>query len=192
MPNDRLEQCHQPERCCIRKPLPILHGWNRLEGRPRITDFERSLRAEVRDPLWFLTRQWQFGEFQGEDAASPIDVALGVRSAPLATLRIGADVARVRPGCADRDARGARAGAVRLDAADAGVAVSRAAARAARRAGLSSGVRRTVSDRARRRCRASRMPTQNDCTLPARRFCSTRPRCSPAFARARLPPSSTP
>jgi hypothetical protein len=74
-----------------RKPLPILRGWNRLEGRPRITDFERSLRAEVRDPLWFLTRQWQFGEFQGEDAASPIDVALGVRSTPLATLRIGGE-----------------------------------------------------------------------------------------------------
>ena len=41
------------------------------------------------DPLWFLTRQWQFGEFQGEDAASPIDVALGVRSSPLATISIG-------------------------------------------------------------------------------------------------------
>ena len=46
-----------------------IRGWNRLEGRPRSADFERSLRAEVRDPLWFLTRQWQFGEFEGEDAA---------------------------------------------------------------------------------------------------------------------------
>ena len=80
-----------------RKPMPLLRGWNRLEGRPRITDFERSLRAEVRDPLWFLTRQWQFGEFQGEDAASPIDVALGVRSAPLARLRIGASDAAYDP-----------------------------------------------------------------------------------------------
>jgi len=32
-----------------------VRGWNRLEGRPRSADFERSLRAEVRDPLWFLT-----------------------------------------------------------------------------------------------------------------------------------------
>src|SRR3979490_2053655 len=72
-----------------RKSVPLLRGWNRLEGRPSIPDFERSLRAEVRDPLWFLTRQWQFGEFQGEDAASPIDVALGVRFAPLATMRVG-------------------------------------------------------------------------------------------------------
>ena len=73
-----------------RKAVPLLRGWNRLEGRPRIPDFERSLKAEVRDPVWFLTRQWQFGEFQGEDAASPIDVALGVRSAPLAFMRVGA------------------------------------------------------------------------------------------------------
>jgi hypothetical protein len=96
MPSDRLDSVITLS-LFVRKPLPILHGWNRLEGRPRITDFERSLRAEVRDPLWFLTRQWQFGEFQGEDAASPIDVALGVRSAPLATLRIGTDVAAYDP-----------------------------------------------------------------------------------------------
>ena len=46
--------------------------WNRLEGRPRQADFGRSLRAEVRDPLWMLTRQWQFGEFKGEDAGSAV------------------------------------------------------------------------------------------------------------------------
>jgi len=46
--------------------------WNRLEGRPRMVDFDRSLRAEVRDPLWMLTRQWQFGEFKGEDAGSAV------------------------------------------------------------------------------------------------------------------------
>src|SRR5829696_8220793 len=46
--------------------------WNRLEGRPRKADFGRSLRAEVRDPLWMLTRQWQFGEFKGEDAGSAV------------------------------------------------------------------------------------------------------------------------
>ncbi len=46
--------------------------WNRLEGRPRKEDFDRSLRVEVRDPLWMLTRQWQFGEFKGEDAGSAV------------------------------------------------------------------------------------------------------------------------
>src|SRR5215213_8713279 len=50
--------------------LPRIVAFNRLEARPRTLDFTRSLRAEVRDPLWMLTRQWQFGEFAGEDAAS--------------------------------------------------------------------------------------------------------------------------
>ena len=52
--------------------LPRIVAYNRLEARPRTLDFTRSLRAEVRDPLWMLTRQWQFGEFEGEDAASPV------------------------------------------------------------------------------------------------------------------------
>lgn len=51
---------------------PAITLWNRLEGRPRSADFERSLRAEIRDPLWMLTRQWQFGEFKGEDAGSAV------------------------------------------------------------------------------------------------------------------------
>jgi hypothetical protein len=52
--------------------LPRVVAFNRLESRPRTLDFTRSLRAEVRDPLWMLTRQWQFGEFKGEDAASAV------------------------------------------------------------------------------------------------------------------------
>jgi hypothetical protein len=66
-----------------REPVPIIRGWNRLEGRPRHADFERSLRAEIRDPLWFLTRQWQYGEFEGEDAGSPIDARVAYVTAPL-------------------------------------------------------------------------------------------------------------
>jgi hypothetical protein len=52
--------------------------WNRLEGRPRTDNFVRALRAEVRDPLWMLTRQWQLGEFQGDDAGSPIAAKIRV------------------------------------------------------------------------------------------------------------------
>src|SRR2546423_11580218 len=55
-----------------KRTLPGITIWNRLEGRPRAERFDRALRAEVRDPLWMLTRQWQMGEFQGDDAASPI------------------------------------------------------------------------------------------------------------------------
>jgi hypothetical protein len=52
--------------------IPSITAYNRLESSPRSEDFTRSLKAEVRDALWMLTRQWQFGEFQGEDAASPV------------------------------------------------------------------------------------------------------------------------
>src|SRR5687768_4073344 len=52
--------------------IPTLVMWNRLEGRPRRADFTRALKAEVRDPLWMITRQWQMGEFIGEDAGSPV------------------------------------------------------------------------------------------------------------------------
>lgn len=52
--------------------LPTTVMWNRLEGRPRRPDFTRALQAEVRDPLWMITRQWQMGEFIGEDAGSPV------------------------------------------------------------------------------------------------------------------------
>jgi len=44
----------------------------RLEGRPRTHDFDRALKAEIRDPLWMLTKQWQMGEFKGDDAGSPV------------------------------------------------------------------------------------------------------------------------
>lgn len=50
---------------------PSLTSWNRVEPSPRGDSFQRGLEAAVRDPLWFLARQWQIGEFAGEDAASP-------------------------------------------------------------------------------------------------------------------------
>lgn len=55
---------------------PAITAYNRLEPRARTEDFERSLRAEIRDPLWMLTRQWQMGELEMEDAGSAIDARL--------------------------------------------------------------------------------------------------------------------
>lgn len=57
--------------------------WTRLEPHPREGSMERSLQAQVRDPLWFLARQWQLGEFAGEDAGSPVQATMGVQSRPL-------------------------------------------------------------------------------------------------------------
>ena len=67
----------------LARQFPTVGVWNRLEGRPRTTDFDRALRAEVRDPLWLLTRQWQLGEFRGTDAGSPVTATYSVAtSAP--------------------------------------------------------------------------------------------------------------
>lgn len=56
--------------------FPTVTVWNRLEGRPRADTFDRALAAEIRDPLWMLTRQWQLGEFEGDDAGSPISAKI--------------------------------------------------------------------------------------------------------------------
>jgi len=62
-------------------PVPSINVYDRLEPRPRTSkDFERSLRAEVRDPLWMLTRQWQFGEFKGEDTGSAFFAKMEIES----------------------------------------------------------------------------------------------------------------
>jgi hypothetical protein len=52
--------------------LPAITLWNRLEARPRTDNFDRALKAEVRDALWMLSKQWQMGEFRGDDAGSPV------------------------------------------------------------------------------------------------------------------------
>ena len=64
-----------------------LRVWNRLEPRTRQADFSRVLRAEVYDGLWMLARQWQFGEFHGEDTGSAIFARLAMRSAKIDALR---------------------------------------------------------------------------------------------------------
>lgn len=62
------------------QPPPVTGNWNRLEGRPRGLDLAQALRAEVHDSLWFLTRQWQMGEFQGEDTGSAILAKIEVKN----------------------------------------------------------------------------------------------------------------
>jgi hypothetical protein len=41
------------------------------------------LRTEIHDALWMLTRQWQMGEFQGDDAGSPVFAKVRVETSPL-------------------------------------------------------------------------------------------------------------
>jgi hypothetical protein len=73
------------------KLIPSITSWTRLEPLPRDASMERSLQAQIRDPLWMLARQWQFGEFQGDDAGSPVQATLGVEARTVTTYRPGAD-----------------------------------------------------------------------------------------------------
>jgi len=76
------------------RPKPYIVGWNRLEGRVRQEEFTRALRAEVRDPMWFLARQWQFLELEGDDAGSPIEAQLAVKRRPLERFAVKGGEAR--------------------------------------------------------------------------------------------------
>ncbi|RAY12578.1 hypothetical protein DPM19_23535 [Actinomadura craniellae] len=82
------------------RAFPTVGQWNRLEGRPRTTDFARALRVEVRDPLWMLTRQWQLGEFRGTDGGSPVTATYSVATVPPTRFRPGGGAAGDLP--ADR------------------------------------------------------------------------------------------
>jgi hypothetical protein len=73
---------------------PAITRWNRLEGRPRTHTFDRALKAEVRDALWMLTRQWQMGEFQGDDAGSPVLARACIDVAPISRYQAGSGPAR--------------------------------------------------------------------------------------------------
>ena len=61
--------------------MPALPEYFWME--PGRHDQEEGLRARVADPVWFLTRQWQLGELQGEDASSPVVVTAAPRHIPL-------------------------------------------------------------------------------------------------------------
>lgn len=69
--------------------------WWRLEPQ-RAGDLQESLQARVHDPLWLLARQWQTGEWQGEDAGSPVKAVLDARTAPLTAYHAGPLPARGR------------------------------------------------------------------------------------------------
>lgn len=68
---------------------PFISNRNRLEGLPRQAEFQKSLRAETADPMWMLTRQWQLGEFQGEDAATACQVKILAEEQQPGILTIG-------------------------------------------------------------------------------------------------------
>ncbi|MEN0067581.1 MAG: hypothetical protein AAGA48_35950 [Myxococcota bacterium] len=63
--------------------MPFFDSYARLEPAAPSGDLDQGFTAPIADPAWFLTRQWQLGELQGEDAGSPILVHYQVTLQPL-------------------------------------------------------------------------------------------------------------
>ena len=63
--------------------VSTIPSYIRLEPRPHERDFEAGFAAAVQDPVWFLARQWQMGEHQGENASSPVWINYGLSSRPI-------------------------------------------------------------------------------------------------------------
>lgn len=67
--------------------------WTRIEpdiftGDPQ-KDLALGIAGEIADPLWLLGRQWQMGEWQGEDAGSPVSAQGSAISYAIDLLGIG-------------------------------------------------------------------------------------------------------
>jgi hypothetical protein len=70
---------------------PSITGATRLETLPTSVGMLTGLKAPLADPLWLLSRQWQFNEFQGEDAGTPLKIAFEVRGTQVDAFRSGSD-----------------------------------------------------------------------------------------------------
>ncbi len=77
----RFEKIEDITKVIAEQEMPSVIQWNRLDPRPRSTDnFDKAMKAEVRDALWMLTKQWQMGEFEGDDAGSPVFAKIHMES----------------------------------------------------------------------------------------------------------------
>lgn len=65
------------------------NNWLRIEPRSRTEDPAKGLEAQIADPLWLLTRQWQLGEFQAENGGSPVRSCVSYFSQEVNVLRAG-------------------------------------------------------------------------------------------------------
>src|SRR6478672_7967694 len=69
--------------------MPSITTWSRIEPRTSGAGIDVGYAARVHDPLWLLARQWQVGEFQGEDAGTPIVARWRARVKPMTRFHAG-------------------------------------------------------------------------------------------------------
>jgi len=60
--------------------MSSITGWNRIEPHARDAAFKEGLEAPLYDAAWILARQWQMGEFRGEDAGSAIQTKVKIKA----------------------------------------------------------------------------------------------------------------
>ncbi len=65
-------------------------SWTRLEPQSVTGNPAPGLEARVHDPLWLLVRQWQLGEFEGEDTGRPISVRIASTTSLVSRWQAGA------------------------------------------------------------------------------------------------------
>lgn len=66
--------------------MTVIDHHLRLEPDPGKDQPARGFAATVHDPVWFLARQWMMGEFQAENASTPVRVDYAVTHTPLQPL----------------------------------------------------------------------------------------------------------
>jgi hypothetical protein len=81
--------------------------WTRIEpdfqtGDPQ-QDLANGLAAELADPLWLLGRQWQMGEWQGENSGSPVAAKVSASSFAVDQLTRGTQTIPFSPGATATD-----------------------------------------------------------------------------------------
>jgi hypothetical protein len=69
--------------------MPSITTWTRLEPQTRNAALTTSVQGRIHDPLWLLARQWQVGEFQGEDSGTPIMARLRADVSRLTRFLLG-------------------------------------------------------------------------------------------------------
>ena len=64
-------------------------SWLHIEPHCRSEDLMQGIEARTADPLWMLARQWQIGEFKGEDNGSPIQAEGSYRTDEINEVKLG-------------------------------------------------------------------------------------------------------
>ena len=69
----------------------------KVEPRIRKDDLTQALSMKVYDPLWMLSRQWQMGEFRGNNAGTAVSVKCEVEQQDCSTNPIEPITEQVNP-----------------------------------------------------------------------------------------------